>query len=210
MTRAKKGPQAQTAPESMLAPVFKAVIKKAGIKPEQVDEITIGNCLQGGAGAASTRMAQFLAGIPATTPLYVINRQCSSGLQAVMNVANQIRVGEIDIGIGGGVESMTLFPMQNVVNPETLSEAVFENENARNCMMSMGVTAENVAEQYGITRTMCDQMGVDSHAKAAASQKAGWPAEEITPYETIVRDKDGNEKTVTVDRDDGVRPGTSL
>jgi len=74
----------------------------------------------------------------------------------------------------------------------------------------MGVTAENVAEKYGITRQMCDQMGVDSHAKAHAAQLAGWPAEEITPYETIVRDKDGNEKTVLVDRDDGVRPGTSL
>lgn len=77
-------------------------------------------------------------------------------------------------------------------------------------MMSMGVTAENVAEKYGITRTMCDQMAVDSHAKAAAAEKAGWPKEEITVYETILKDKEGNEKTVTVDRDCGVRPTTSL
>jgi len=69
-----------------------------------------------------------------------------------MNVANQIRVGEIDIGIGGGVESMSLFSMQGVIDPETISELSFENEKAQKCMMSMGVTAENVAEKYGITR----------------------------------------------------------
>jgi acetyl-CoA acyltransferase 1 len=80
MTPAKRGLQASTAPEAMLAPVLVDVLKKGGVKPEQVGEIAIGNVLQGGAGAASSRMAQFLAGIPETTPLYVVNRQCSSGL----------------------------------------------------------------------------------------------------------------------------------
>jgi len=80
MTRAKKGNQATTSPELMLKPVLEAVIKQAGLKPEQVEEITIGNVLQGGAGAASARMGQFLAGVPTETPLYVINRMCSSGL----------------------------------------------------------------------------------------------------------------------------------
>ena len=122
MTRAKKGNQAFTAPEAMLAPVLRDVMKKGNVKGDQIGEIAIGNVLQGGAGAASSRMAQFLADIPETTPLYTINRQCSSGLQAVMNIANQIRVGDIDIGIGGGVESMSMFSMQGVVNPETLSD----------------------------------------------------------------------------------------
>lgn len=72
----------------MLAPVFRDVMKKGNVKPTQIGEIAIGNVLQGGAGAASSRMAQFLADIPETTPLYTINRQCSSGLQAVMNIAN--------------------------------------------------------------------------------------------------------------------------
>jgi len=80
MTRAKKGNQANTSPELMLKPVLEAVIKQAGLKAEQVDEITIGNVLQGGAGAGSARMGQFLAGIPTETPLYVVNRMCSSGL----------------------------------------------------------------------------------------------------------------------------------
>lgn len=80
MTRAKKGTQATTSPEVMLKPVIESVIKQAGIKKEDVEEITIGNVLQGGSGAASSRMGQLLAEVPYTTPLYAINRMCSSGL----------------------------------------------------------------------------------------------------------------------------------
>lgn len=131
MTRAKKGPQKDTAPEAMLAPVFKDVLKKAGnLDPKLVQEICIGNVLQPGSGATSSRMGQFLAGIPNSTPLYTIDRMCSSGLQAVACIANSIRAGEIDIGIGGGVESMSMFAMTNMVDPGALSDLVFENEEA--------------------------------------------------------------------------------
>ena len=77
-------------------------------------------------------------------------------------------------------------------------------------MMSMGVTSENLAEKYGITRQQMDKMAVESHKKAAHAQKMGWSAKEITPYETILKDKEGNEKKVMVDRDDGIREGTSV
>jgi acetyl-CoA acyltransferase 1 len=77
---------------------------------------------------------------------------CSSGLQAIINVAAQIRSGEIDMGIGGGVESMSMFSMQGMVDPECIADASFEHPEAQLCMMSMGVTSENVAEKYGITR----------------------------------------------------------
>lgn len=88
MTRAKKGPQRNTAPEAMLKPVMEDCLKKANnLDPKLVGEICIGNVLQGGSGAATSRMAQYLAGIPTETPLYVVNRMCSSGLQAVMNIA---------------------------------------------------------------------------------------------------------------------------
>jgi len=106
----------------MLAPVLKDVIKKSGVDPKLIDEICIGNCLQPGSGATTSRMAQFLAGIPETTSQYAINRQCSSGLQACANIANAIRSGEIDIGIGGGVESMSLFSMMKIVDPGCISE----------------------------------------------------------------------------------------
>jgi len=77
-----------------------------------------------------------------------VNRQCSSGLQAVMSIANAIRSGQIDFGIGGGVESMSLFAMDNVIDPNVLCQDIFDNEPARNCLMNMGVTAENVAEKF--------------------------------------------------------------
>lgn len=108
MTRSKKGPQKDTAVEQMLVPVFKDVLRKANnMDPSLVGEITIGNVLQPGGGNTTARMGQMIAGIPYTTPLIAINRMCSSGLQAVISVANQINAGEIDIGIGGGVESMS-------------------------------------------------------------------------------------------------------
>ena len=206
MTRAKKGPQKDTAPEAMLAPVLRDVIKKGNVDPAQIQEICIGNVLQPGAGSTSSRMAQFLAGIPETTPLYAIDRLCSSGLQAVACIANQIRSNQIDIGIGGGVESMSMFAMTNMVDPGAVSDLVFEDEKAQKCLMPMGITSENLAEKYGITRKQQDEMAVESHKKAAHAQKMGWSQQEITPYKTKVLDKDGNETEVLVDRDDGVRP----
>ena len=91
MTKSKKGNQRDTAPEAMLKPVLQAVIKKSGIDPKLIDDVCIGNVLQPGAGAHTSRMAMFLADIPDTASLMAVNRQCSSGLQAIMNIANSIR-----------------------------------------------------------------------------------------------------------------------
>jgi acetyl-CoA acyltransferase 1 len=167
MSRAKRGPLRDTAPEAMLGPVLKEVVRQAGIKPSEVGDIVIGNVLQGGAGSVTSRMGQFLGEIPETVPLVSVNRQCSSGLQAVINIANAIRAGEIEFGIGGGVESMTHGSMTSAVDPERLSPLVFENQLTRDCMIPMGLTSENVAEKYGITREKMDQMAVESHQKAA-------------------------------------------
>lgn len=210
MTRAKKGPQRNTAPEAMLEPVMRDVLRKANLQGKDLGEICIGNVLQGGSGAGTGRMGQFFADIPASVPFYSINRMCSSGLQAVMNVANAIRAGEIDIGMGGGVESMSLFPMQNMIDPANLAEKVFEHEEAQKCLMPMGITSENVVEKFGITRAVQDQMAFESHQKAANAAKNGWFKDEITVYKTKVSDKDGNEKEVVVDHDDGIRGDTTV
>lgn len=167
MTRAKKGAQRNSPPEIMLEPVMRDALKKAGLQGSQLGEICIGNVLQGGSGAATGRMGQFFADIPASVPFYAINRMCSSGLQAVMNVANAIRAGEIDIGMGGGVESMSLNPMQNMVDPSTLADKVFEHPEAQKCLMPMGITSENIVEKYNISRQTQDQLAVESHEKAA-------------------------------------------
>jgi len=151
-------------------------------------------------------MGQFLAGYSHETPLIGINRLCSSGLQAVATVANQIKSGEIDCGIGGGVESMSMFSMMGQVNPDAISDLVYDHPEANKCLMPMGLTSENVAEQFGITRAQQDQMAYESHMKAVESQKNGWSKDEITPYETIIKDKEGNEKKVMITMDDGLRP----
>jgi len=127
-----------------------------------------------------------------------------------MTVANQIRAGEIEIGIGGGVESMTNYDMMGQVNTDLLSDAVFENESAQKCMIGMGDTSENVIEKFGITRLQQDTMAFESHMKALHSNKMGWSQKEITPYTTTVKDKDGNESNLLIDRDDGPRAKTTM
>lgn len=208
MTRARRGPQAQTGLESMLKPCLEAVAQQSGIDKALVEDIVIGNVLNPGAAASNARMAMFMAGYPETTTVQGINRLCSSGLQAVATVANAIRAGQISVGIGGGFESMSNGNMSDQVNPNLLAESVFECENAASCLMPMGITSENVAAQFGVDRATQDQLAVDSHKKAAAA--AALLKSEITPYQTTVTDKEGNSKTVTVDRDDGVRPKTTL
>mmetsp|Transcript_23027 Transcript_23027/g.16354 ORF Transcript_23027/g.16354 Transcript_23027/m.16354 type:complete len:417 (+) Transcript_23027:61-1311(+) len=210
MTRAKRGPQKDTGLEAMLAPCLAEVIRQSGIKAENVEDVVIGNVLAPGSAATNARMAMYLAGFPDTTSVHAINRLCSSGLQSVATVANQIKSGQIGIGIGGGMESMTNYDMMGAVNPALLSEKVFEHEKARDCLMPMGITSENVAKDYKITREAMDKMAVESHMKAANAQKQGWSQKEITPYKTMVKDKNGDEKEITVDRDDGVRPTTTF
>jgi len=152
LTKAGKGLLKDTAPEIMLKHVFEALVKRSKIDPKKVEDIVCGNVLQPGAGVFPCRMAAFMAGFPDTTCAVSINRLCSSGLEACATVAAKITAGIIDIGIGAGVESMSLFDMNKTFDVEKLSEAVFEHEKARNCLMGMGMTSENVAEKYGISR----------------------------------------------------------
>lgn len=108
--------------------------------------------MQRGAGEIPLRMALFTAGYPETTSCVAINRLCSSGLEACAMIAAKITAGQIDCGIGAGVESMSNYDMNGSVDPEKISESVFEHPKAQNCLMGMGQTSENVAEKYGITR----------------------------------------------------------
>lgn len=171
ITKAGRGAQKDTTTEEMLTPVLQAVINEAKIDPKLIDDVCIGSVLQVGAGANQTRMAMFLAGIPETTTVKAVNRQCSSGLEAVMEIANAIRVHQIDIGIGGGVESMSTASLGSAIDPKKISKKVFENKNAKDCMIPMGITSENVAERYGIDRSKQDQMAFESQSKAAKAQK---------------------------------------
>lgn len=188
----------------MLGHALKGVIAQSKIDPKLIQDVAVGNVLPPGGGATVARMAALWAGIPNTAAVNTVNRQCSSGLATVNQIALEIASGQIDIGIGAGVESMT----QNYgagVMPERFSDTVMENEEAADCLMPMGITSENVAEQYGVDRKKQDEFAAKSYQKAFQAQSQGKFQSEIVPV--VYNDSDGNERKA--DKDDGIRDGVT-
>lgn len=210
LTKNKRGLLRDTPPEALLFPLFQHIVKTTGVDPKNIQDIVIGNVLQSGAGIMSSRISQMLAGIPETTPLVTVNRMCSSGLEAISQIAGKIKAGYIDIGLAGGVESMTINDMNGLIDPGSMWEKVFESDKAKSCLVSMGQTSENVATKFGISRETQDKFAVESHARAAAAQEKGLFKDEIVPVKTTIKDEKGATKEVTVDKDDGIRKGTTL
>jgi len=207
--KAKRGSFKDTACEELLAPLFKATIERTKVDPKAIGDIQIGNASQPGAGAITSRMAQFLGGMPFEVPLVTVNRQCSSGLQTVANVASAIKAGIIDVGLAGGVESMSTYGMTDGLDFNKFSAGILDNEMAGACMMSMGITSENVAAKWGISRLTQDTMAAESHRRAIAAQKAGLFDSEIVPVLAKVKDASGNVKEVLVKLDEGPRADTT-
>ncbi|KAH0886698.1 hypothetical protein HID58_062794 [Brassica napus] len=209
LCKSKRGNFKDTYPDDLLAPVLRALIEKTNLDPSEVGDIVVGTVLAPGSQRASEcRMSAFYAGFPETVAVRTVNRQCSSGLQAVADVAAAIKAGFYDIGIGAGLESMTTNPMawEGSVNP-----AVKKFAQAQSCLLPMGVTSENVAHRFGVSRQEQDQAAVDSHRKAAAATAAGKFKDEIIPVQTkLVDPKTGDETPITVSVDDGIRPSTTL
>ncbi|XP_073008668.1 3-ketoacyl-CoA thiolase 2, peroxisomal-like [Typha latifolia] len=207
--KSKRGGFKDTPPEDLLASVLKALIDRTKLNPSEVGDIIVGTVLAPGSQRAiECRMAAFYAGFPDTVPLRTVNRQCSSGLQAVADVAAAIKAGFYDIGIAAGVESMTVNSVgwSGPVNPKV---EIFAQ--ARECLLPMGMTSENVAHRFGVTRQEQDQAAVESHRRAAAAAAAGKFKEEIIPVTTkIIDPKTGEKKQITVSADDGIRPDTSM
>jgi acetyl-CoA acyltransferase 1 len=215
VTRAKKGGFKDAYPEELLAHVLKATLEaNPKLDPALIDDVAIGSVLQELGGAKAGRMAQIHAGFPHTVPFHTINRQCSSGLAAITAIANGIRAGAINVGIGGGMESMTRNygsrAIPTVLWPE-LKES--PSQDSRDCIMPMGITSENVASRYGINRADQDAFAAESHKKATAAQNAGLFDAEIVPVTTKSFDPENPEappKEITVTKDDGVRPNISV
>ncbi|EPQ56769.1 acetyl-CoA acetyl transferase [Gloeophyllum trabeum ATCC 11539] len=209
ITKGKKGGFKDTRPEEILSAVLRAAYTKVGLDPKLVGDISVGNVLPPGGGATAARMAALHAGIPNTTPINTVNRQCSSGLTAISQIANEIKVGQIDIGIGAGVESMT-FGYGGAAMPDGWSEAVLSNKEAEDCLIPMGITSENVAKEFGISRAVQDAFAAASFQKAAAAQKAGKFRAEIVPVKVKWTDpKTEQEREIVVDADDGIRDGVT-
>jgi len=205
--KAKRGSFASTSVTKLLAPVLKYVTKD--IDPKMVDDIRIGNVLApGGLRASECRMAQFIAGIPDTTTISTCNRQCSSGLQAIADIASSIKCGYIDVGIAGGVESMSIDKFGPGKNMK-IGDDIKMNNDALNCLLPMGITSENVASKYGVTREEQDKLSVLSNQRAINAKLKY--RQEILPITTQIKDKkSGKIKTITVIDDDGPRAGTNM
>ncbi|KAL8435965.1 hypothetical protein ACSSS7_002106 [Eimeria intestinalis] len=197
LTKAKRGGLRHAYPEDLLAVLFKELLNRTQLDPSKIEDVCIGNVIQPGAGALGARIAGFLGGLPSTTSVHTVNRQCSSGLQAVASIAGSIAMGNIDVGIGGGVESMTHFEMTSALNPEKLTESVFQDEQARNCLLPMGTTSD-------------DALAVESHSKAWAAQTGGRFREEIVPVPVKAKDAKGNDVNLIVDKDDGIRNSSQV
>lgn len=207
--KSKRGGFKDTLPDDLLATVLKALIERTNLNPAEVGDIIVGTVLAPGSQRAiECRMAALYAGFPDTVPIRTVNRQCSSGLQAVADVAAFIKAGFYDIGIGAGLEVMTIDNIERIqkVNPRVNSFA-----QARDCLLPMGITSENVAERFGVTRQEQDQAAVMSHKRAAAATVSGKFKDEIIPVSTkIVDPRTGEEKPVTISVDEGIRPNTNM
>ncbi len=162
-------------------------------------------------------MALNNVGYPSTTSLYTVNRACSSSLQAITTIADAIAMGRIDVGIGAGMESMSRNydskAVPRVLWPELRNSPV---KDARDCTMAMGLTSENVAERYGVSRKDQDAFAAASHAKASRAQKEGLFDSEIVPMtvenpieEPAVDKSESRTETVEVSKDDGIRHNVS-
>ena len=193
--------------------VVKEAVKRAGIKPEMVDEVIFGNVLQAGLGQNIARQVTLKAGLPIETTAMTINIVCGSGLKSVALAANQILAGESEIVVCGGTENMSAAPY---AIPSARWGARMNNSKMIDVMVNdglwdafnqyhMGITAENVAEKYGITREMQDEFAVASQSKAEAAIKAGKFKDEIVPV--VIHGKKGD---TVFDTDEHPKFGTTL
>ena len=212
--KAPKGVFRNTRPDDMLAHVLKAVVAQApGIDVNRIDDAIIGCAMpEGEQGMNVARIGLLLAGLPNTIAAQTINRFCSSGLQAVALAADQIRLGNADLMLAGGTESMSMVPMMG--NKIAMAPSVFDNDHVA-IAYGMGITAEKVAEEWKISREDQDAFALASHQKAIAAMQAGEFKDEISPYEVMSRSPQLAANTIQlrkllVEHDEGPRPDTTL
>lgn len=197
--------------------VIREAVNRAGIKPEQVDQVYMGCVIQAGLGQNVARQASIYAGLPYTTPAVTVNVVCGSGLHCVNMAAQMIEAGDADIVVAGGMENMDMapfamqkgrygyrmgYPMGKSELVDTMvNDALWDVYNN----VHMGITAENICDQWNITREELDAFAVNSQNKAAAAQASGAFKEEIVPV--VIKNKKGD---IVFDTDEGPRAGTTM
>ena len=205
--KAKRGSLVTTRPETLASAVIRELLARAGnLDPNELDDLIIGCAFpEGEQGMNIARQIAFRAGLPVEIPAETINRFCSSGVQSIAHAAEGIAAGHIDAAIAGGVEVMSMVPMTGYkFSPDaTLADEYPE------AYTQMGITAENVAEKYGISREEQDQFALESNQKAHQAVKSGRFDEEIVALDLKIINAAG-EQSLQFKRDEGPREDTSL
>nr|WP_024836521.1 acetyl-CoA C-acetyltransferase [Clostridium sp. 12(A)] len=206
------GALSTVSPKDLGAVVIQAALKRAGVPAEQVDFVYMGCVIQAGLGQNIARQASLKAGIPVETPAVTVNVVCGSGLNCVNLAAEMVLSGDADIVVAGGAENMSMAPYllkdarygyrmnHGQIVDSMINDALWDSTNDYH----MGVTAENVAEQWGLTREELDRFAASSQQKACAAQESGRFDDEIVPIEIKKR-----KETIIFDKDEGPRPGTT-
>jgi acetyl-CoA acyltransferase len=204
-----------TRPDDLLVTaIHGALAQVPGLDPKAIEDAIVGCAMpEGEQGLNVARVAALLAGLPNSVGGVTVNRFCASGLTAVQMAADRIRVGEADVMIAGGCESMSMVPMSG--NKPSFNPLIFAKDENVGIAYGMGLTAEKVAQQWKVAREAQDAFALASHHKALAAQQAGEFKDEIIPVEVVQRTPDlatgeVRTKTRTVDLDEGARADTSL
>ena len=197
------------------ATAIKAALERANISPDMVEEVVMGNALQAAEAGYAARLSSLNAGIPEETPTIAVNRQCSSGLEAINMAAMLVRSGEVDIAVAGGTENMSQAPFMLEYHVRfdglrmgdgNLRDGLIEGLGCPVNRYHMGVTAENVAERFGVSRDDQDELALISHQRAVSAIEDGRFDGQITPVSVPQRRGD----PVVVSADEGPRADTSL
>lgn len=203
-----------TRPDDLLAHVLRKVVAALpGLEPADIADVIAGCAMpEAEQGMNVARIAALLAGLPDRVPGVTVNRFCASGLQAVADAAARIRLGEAEVVIAAGVESMSVMP-QITGNVTRINPAVFADEDTLGIAYGMGLTAEKVARRWQVSREAQDAFALRSHQRALAAQQAGWFDEEIAAFEVLRHapgaDGQAGRSAKTVSRDEGPRADTS-
>ncbi|RCK55257.1 3-ketoacyl-CoA thiolase B, peroxisomal [Candida viswanathii] len=205
-TKAIKGGLSKLYPEEILYQVLKGTIEESKVDPNLIDDVLVGTVLQTLGGHKASALAIKKVGFPVKTTVNTINRQCASSAQALTYQGSSLASGENQFAISAGVESMThdYFPHRGI--PTRIAQGFYEDasDEAKNVLMPMGITSENVASKYGISREDQDKFALNSHIKADKATKLGHFAKEIIPVVTTGE----NGEEVIISKDDGIRVST--
>jgi acetyl-CoA acyltransferase len=209
--KAKRGGLATVRPDDMAATAIKELLKRTpNLDPAQVEDVVIGCAFpEGEQGLNMARMIALRAGLPDTVPAETINRYCASGVQSIAHVANAVQTGQIDVGIAGGAESMTMIPMTGL----RFSPNPYFAQDLPHYYTNMGLTAENVSVKYNVSREDQDAFALRSNQRASKAVESGIFDPELVALDVDVteyRNDKAEVKSFTVKQDEGPRADTSI